>query len=249
MGDRREGTPLARVGGVETPNLRPAKRSFSWVGPSVAGAVVLLLAVLILRELFVHSHGTLHAATTPAENADPLAAAAPPARVTDPTAHVTPVARAAPAEVSPSRPAAAAEAPAAAKIIAGVAEDPRAFGPTSSFAPPAISTERFIFDALPPFNSTELKRSRTNHAEWELDALHGPKMEELAPSGGVHEAATAKDANGTELGTWYVIDSGPLAPAFATQSLQALRVMSRAYVEANKDQFPPEVMTLLGGRK
>ncbi len=46
--------------------------------------------------------------------------------------------------------------------------------------------------------------------------MHGPKMNDLAPEGGVHQAAIAKDAIGNET-PWYVIDSGPLAPAYAVQ--------------------------------
>lgn len=238
------GTRFAPEPTVTTSNpRRPEKGFVTWLALA-AGLGVLLLGALIVRELLGHPKGQ-----RAVEAVHPADAVPPPAQATRPTPPATKPAapaRLASAPAPSSAPARApAPAPAAAQIIAGVAEDPQAFGPSSSFAPPAVKTETFIFNALPPFNSTELKRSRVHHDEWELDALHGPKMEDLAPAGGVHEAVTAKDAQGTELSKWYVIDSGPLAPAFATQSLQALRVMSRAYVEANRDQFPAEVMALV----
>jgi hypothetical protein len=225
---------------------RSETRSVTWLALTAAGLGVLVLAVLIVRELLVPPTRGPRPVTgvTPSAALRQADAVPPPTRPGErsPSAKPASAASVAPAS-APER--AAAPAPAAAQIIAGVAEDPQAFGPSNSFAPPALKTETFIFNALPPFNSTELKRSRVHHDEWELDALHGPKMEDLAPAGGVHEAVTAKDAQGTELSKWYVIDSGPLAPALATQSLQALRVMSRAYVEANGDQFPAEVMALV----
>ncbi|HEY2516749.1 MAG TPA: hypothetical protein VGI39_38025, partial [Polyangiaceae bacterium] len=160
-----------------------------------------------------------------------------------PTPHAAATALAAAPSTSP--PPTPAPAPLAAATIAAVVTNPDAFAPSSVFRPPVAKFESYFYDSLPGFNSSELKRSRANPAEWELDAMHGAKPDDLAPRGGVHEATTSHDAHGNEIATWYTIDDGPLAPAIATQLGTTTRVMSRAYVEANRKDFPPELVALL----
>ena len=236
--------PLALSPAVEPPKANQPRPSRALaVLLAGLGLALLTFAVLITRELLPRTH---HAAAT--------APQAPPPSGPSPATHAAPAASAAahalahapepaPAAAPPSP--SAAPAPVAAATIAAVVTDPDAFAPSSVFRPPVAKFESFFYDSLPGFNSSELKRSRANHGEWELDAMHGAKPDDLAPRGGVHEATTSHDAQGNEIATWYTIDDGPLAPAIATQLGTTTRVMSRAYVEANRKDFPPELVSLL----
>ena len=227
-----------------SPSARPSKSRASSRAVAVllggVGFAVLALGVLIARELLPHD-SLRRAPTTnaaPGLSPPPASHAAPP-----PRAAATALAAAPPAPAPLS--SAPAAPPLAAATIAAVVTDPDAFAPSSVFRPPVAKFESYFYDSLPGFNSSELKRSRANPAEWELDAMHGAKPDDLAPRGGVHEATTSHDAHGNEIATWYTIDDGPLAPAIATQLGTTTRVMSRAYVEANRNDFPPELVAVL----
>jgi hypothetical protein len=236
------GTALAEHGTVEA--INPSTPTGSSLGTRVTAVVaiagVLALGALIVRELMPH-HTTTHATTTaPREEQEtaPVTPAAPIARTARPVAR--PSATATAAAPKASGPA----APLAATIIAQVAADPESFAPSNRFTPPAGKDQVYSYEPLPPFNSTTLTRTRTNPAAWALDAMHGPKLTELGPEGGVHQAAMVKDSAGNET-PWYVVDSGPLAPAYAVQIGRSIRVMSRAYLVENRADMPPEVAATL----
>ncbi len=215
---------------------------------TIAIAVVAALGVLIVRELFPRHTGS-HAGTETLRDDAPVSVAPP--VVTSPVAHVAPKAAKPMAPVAAQRPESTTPAPAApavplaATMIAQVAANPEAFAPSHVFAPPAGADQVFNYEPLPPFNSTTLKRTRTNPAAWELDAMHGPKLNDLGPEGAVRQAALVKDAIGNET-PWYAIESGPLAPAYAVMQGNALRVMSRAFLVQNRASLPADVAAALG---
>jgi hypothetical protein len=220
------------------PSMDTGRSVATRVMVAVAVAGVIGLGALIVRELMPH-HLTIH----PTESAPQEQEVAPVAPA--------PIVRAAPAPIAkPAVKVAAAPAstaviaPLAATVIAQVAADPESFAPSSVFSPPAGKDQVYNYEPLPPFNSTTLKRTRTNPAAWELDAMHGPKLTDLGPEGAVRKAAVAKDSVGNET-PWYVIDSGPLAPAYAVVVGRSIRVMSRAYLVENRADLPPEVAASL----
>jgi hypothetical protein len=208
---------------------------------AVAVAGVLALGALIVHELMPH-HAVPHAVSIPRDEPEPAPVAPVPTAHAKHVAAVSPTATARPALVA--APAGSAAAPLAATVIAQVAADPESYAPSNVFSPPAGKNQVYNYEPLPPFNSTTLKRSRANPAAWELDAMHGPKLNDLGPEGGVHQAALVKDAVGNET-PWYVIDSGPLAPAYAVQAGRSIRVMSRAYLVENRSDLPPEIAATL----
>jgi len=241
------GTALAAgevVNAPESTSSPTSRKSRLIAGVAIVG--VLALGALLARELFPH-HAAVRAAVT-----DAHARAVPPpgpqrsagveARKTPSPGPAQAVARAVGAEPSASAPA---HVPFAATVIAKVAADPQSFFPSHVFAPPAGRDQVFNFEPLPPFNSTTLKRTRTNPAAWELDAMHGPKLNDLGPEGSVRQAALVKDSVGNET-PWYAIDSGPLAPAYAVMQGNALRVMSRAFMVENRATLPADVAASLG---
>jgi hypothetical protein len=211
---------------------------------------VIALAALIARELFPHHAVTRgrasDVAAAPIVEA-PVTRVASAAPAKDPRAPDRPgVPRnASPTPSDPAPSSSPAPVPLAASVIAQVAANPQAFAPSTVFAPPAGREQVYSYEPLPPFNSTTLKRTRTNPAAWELDAMRGPKMNDLGPEGAVHQAALVKDAIGNET-PWYAIDSGPLAPAYAVVQGGAMRVMSRAFLLENRSSLPPEVASALG---
>lgn len=209
----------------------------------IAAAGVIALGVLIVRELMPR-HAAPHASgpSDRTEDTAPIAAPTPTVHASRPLPR--PLTTAKTQAAAPAFSIATPTAPLAATVIAGVAADPDAYGPKRVFSPPAGKDELYNFEPLPPFNSTTLRRSRANPGAWELDAMHGPKLTDLGPEGAVHQAAVAKDSIGNET-PWYVIDSGPLAPAYALKQANAVRVMSREYLVANRATLPPEVAALL----
>ena len=238
---------------MEAPQPSPsAPRSWGTrVGVGLATIGVAALGVLIARELLPR-HAVPHAPVAAREAAESPAvtATASPAPV---TRHETPKATAAPTGVAtvaaPPQETASAQpsaphVPLAASVIAGVAANPESFAPSHVFAPPAGHDQVFNYEPLPPFNSTTLKRTRANPAAWELDAMHGPKLNDLGPEGAVRQAALVKDSVGNET-PWYAIDSGPLAPAYAVMQGSSLRVMSRAYLVENRASLPADVAAAL----
>jgi hypothetical protein len=209
-----------------------------------ASAGVIALGVLIVRELAFKTppHRALAKAAQMADMAETPALAAPvaPVQTTRPAAPA-PVASAAPADST----AASAAIPFAANVIARLAANPEDFEPSRVFAPPVAKEQLYVYDRLPPFNGTTLKRSRANPNAWEFDAIHGPaKMKDLGPAGSVREAAVVHDSAGSET-SWYLIDAGPLAPAYAVEQGRTIRVMSKAFLDENRNGLPPEVVAAL----
>jgi hypothetical protein len=215
----------------------------------VAMVGVLALAALIARELFPHhaaSHGRASevAAVSVVEVATPRVALAAPTKPPRAPDRGGVPRGASPTPGDPAPASSPAAIPLAASIIAQVAANPQAFVPSTVFAPPAAREQVYNYEPLPPFNSTTLKRTRTNPSAWELDAMRGPKMNDLGPEGAVRQAALVRDAIGNET-PWFAIDSGPLAPAFAVMQGSAMRVMSRAFLLENRGSLPPEVASAL----
>jgi hypothetical protein len=233
---------MAAVAPMETKpssSRRMGKIAISTV--SIGG--VLFLGVLIVRELLPH-HSAPHAssrAEEPSSDAvEPAPTQAPPRAA--PRAKVAEAP--APAQAAAAPTAAAVNVPLAATLISQVVTNPEAFAPSNTFAPPVAKTEMFHYEQLPPFNSTELRRSRANPKAWELSALRGPKMEDLGPPGGVKEAAIVKDDMGNQT-SWFQVDKGPLAGAFAVTTNMGVRVISHDYVEEHRAEFPEGVASLL----
>ena len=214
------------------------------LGSVAISAAFLAVGILVARELFPH-HAQHRAASATMATESSLAEAPTGAQAAAPTppapTAATPVVAAAPTSAPAPKIAAI---PLAATVISQVVANPEAFAPSHVFGPPAAPQQIFNYEPLPPFNSTTLKRTRTNPAAWELDAMHGPKMNDLGPAGAVHQAAVARDSIGNET-PWYSIDSGPLAPAYAVMQAGSVRVMSRAFMVANRSELPPEVASEL----
>jgi hypothetical protein len=229
---------------VEVARTSPATGAGTRLIAGVALLGVLALTALIVRELIPHHgvapspRGVIEERSLPPE---PIATAAPLA-----TPRAVPTASAgAPARPAPTMNAVGdPSAPLAANVIAQVAKDPEAFAPTTAFSPVSSKTQLYNFDPLPPFNSTTLRRVKANPAAWELDAMRGPKLKDLGPEGSVRQAAIVKDTVGNET-TWYRIDSGPLAPAYAVEVGRSIRVMSKDYIAANREDMPPEIAATL----
>jgi hypothetical protein len=228
----------------------PSKEESRGVRAPVALAVAVVVAafvtlgVLIARELMPRS-ATRHAvASANATREAPVVESAPQAAPAPAPVRRAQTQTAAAPPAAASAPTTGAAAPTAATLISQLVADPESFGPTGGFSPPAGNEQFYNFELLPPFNNASLRRTRANPTAWALDALHGPKPNDLGPAGGVHPAAVAKDSNGSEM-PWYIIDSGPLAPAYAVQTGKAIRVMSRDYLLANRANLPAEIAATL----
>jgi hypothetical protein len=147
-----------------------------------------------------------------------------------------------PAPAPPATPS----APDAARAVAGIVADPRSGDPQNVTKNPRNHTETFAYERLSPFGAAELTRDPKNPAAWQLGSLGGDMpLEDLAPRGDVREAVVQKDDKGEAFTTWYAIDSGPLAPAYATKIGPQTRVVSRAYLEANRADFPASFTVVL----
>jgi hypothetical protein len=218
---------------------------------AVAAVGVIALFVLIARELFASRR--IVATEVPHETAPvlapsaTLAPAAQPPPVTGAIAHARsapPTSAAAEPAPAPAPPTSAAPlAPRAARAIADVIANPRSVPIQVVTQNRRNHTETYAYDRLPPFLGSDLTRDKTNADAWDLNVSRGPGLEELAPRGGIHEAFVQKDDHGDPFATWYAIDTGPLAPAYAIQQGDRTRVISRPYLEANRADFPPSVMS------
>jgi hypothetical protein len=220
----------------------PSGRSLRTAAITAVAAVgVLLLGALIVHELAPH-HAVARATSSPA--IDRATASAPPLRALSAPGAPHAARRAAPAAPSETPPAGAA-LPVTARAAVAILADPTAFKPRYRFFDAARNMDSFTYETLPPFRSGTVKISRTDPTVWELNGMQGGGPNDLGPSGAVREAAVLKDDHGTVTSTWYAVDSGPLAPAFAVERGETLHVVSRALVEANRAEYPPEVTSLL----
>jgi hypothetical protein len=227
-------------------NSTTSRSTGTRIGALVAIAGILALGALIVHELRPHRAATHGASSVPDDRtaeAPPVVAPSP-SSIANGSARPVPVAKPNAPSAHAAPPAAGPAIPTAATVISQVVADPDAFAPSHVFSPPAGPEQLYNFEPLPPFNSTTLKRSRKDPSAWELDAMHGPKMSDLGPAGAVHQAVIVKDSIGNET-PWYSIDSGPLAPAYAVMQAGSIRVMSRAFMLANRGDLPPGVATTL----
>jgi hypothetical protein len=218
---------------------------------SLVGLALLALVALLVRELMPH-----HATNIPsvAHHDDPVAAPAP---TVAPAPAPTVAAQGqgnghgheqtdTPAPAAP-RPDSFVRVRELASIIAHPESEPS----TGVFHNRVTSIDSYSYDqSFGPYHRGSLKRDAKNPAAWELDGVNGPanptKLEDIAPVSALHEAATVKDDQGNPVSTWFSIDSGPLAPAYATiMATGGTRVVSRAYLEENRTQFPPSLTAVL----
>jgi hypothetical protein len=144
------------------------------------------------------------------------------------------------APVEPA-PAPVAPAPPAARVLAGVIANPRSTAPANVVQHPNKHSETYAYERLLPFQAADLTRDKTNPKAWAMNLARGPELDDLAPRGGMREAFVQKDDQGDPFATWYAIDTGPLAPAYAIRRGDLTRVISRPYLEANRADFPPSV--------
>jgi hypothetical protein len=235
-----------------TPDVR---RHGILVALVVAAVGIVVLFVLIGRELFgarraVAAGGVRGepAAVAPAEI--PVAPASPPvlAAIAHPFAAPTlapPVPVAAPSDSAAAPVASAPLAPPAARAIASVIANPRSTRPSNVLQHAQNHTETYAYERLLPFQAADLTRDKTNPKSWVMNLARGPEVDDLAPRGGLHEAFVQKDDQGDPFGTWYTIDTGPLAPAYVIKRGDLTRVISRPYLEANRADFPPSVTSNL----
>ncbi len=229
---------------------RPLPKSIALTLYTLVGLALLALVVLLVRELMPH-----HATTVPtvAHHDDvldvpaptPTAAPAPTATAHgDGNAHgheATEVARPAPAHDDLVR----------VRALASLIANPDSQPSTGVFHNRQAGIDHYSYDDnFGPFRRGALKRSAKNPASWEIDGSNGAasttKLEDIAPSSAFHEAAVVKDEQGNPVTTWYLLDSGPLAPAYATiMATGGTRVVSRAYLEENRAQFPESLTSVL----
>ena len=219
---------------------------------TLVGLALVSLVVLLVRELMPH-----HATSIPsvAHHDDTLDVPA------------APVATAPPAPIAVTQgkgnghgheqtdtPAPAAPRPdglVRVRALASIIANPESQPSTGVFHNRATSLDHYSYDDnFGPYHRGSLKRDAKNPAAWEIDGTNGPatptKLEDIAPAGALHEAATVKDDQGNPVSTWFSIDSGPLAPAYATLlATGGTRVISRAYLDENRTQFPAALTSLL----
>jgi hypothetical protein len=218
---------------------------------SLVGVALIALVVLLVRELMPH-----HATNIPtvARHDDVVA---PPT----PTAAPAPTVAAAPRGKGNGHGGERTDTPAPAapraddlvrvRELASIIAHPESEPSTGVFHNRATNLDHYSYDqTFGPYHRGSLKRDAKNPAAWELDGTNGPatptKLEDIAPAGALHEAATVKDDQGNPVSTWFAIDSGPLAPAYATiMATGGTRVVSRAYLEENRAQFPPSLTAVL----
>jgi hypothetical protein len=214
---------------------------------SVISLVALLaLVVLIVRELLPH-HARLAGGT---------------ARTEAPAVTPQPQPVLAPASMAAVKPVVALASPQAAapslhsdglsgiRSIASIIRDPDSHPSEGVFHDRVHGVDHFTYEGFGPYRRGELKRDVNDPSKWEIEAFNGPghmtHVETIAPPGGTREAATVKDDKGNVVGTWFVVETGPLAPAYATIFPGGgTRVVSRAYLEANKASFPQSVVSML----
>jgi len=137
------------------------------------------------------------------------------------------------------------------RALASIISNPDSAPSTGVFHNLAANLDYYSYDvSFGPFRRGSMKRDSKNPAAWEIDGTNGPRsppsVEDIAPAGALHQAAVVKDERGNPVSTWFSVDSGPLAPAFATLlAAGGTRVVSRAYVEEHRTQFPAELTAAL----
>ena len=212
----------------------------------VAIVGVVLLVGMIARELFSHPAGVAVAGSHDDEptSAPSASASAPPAPTARVAATITHAPAPPPPVAAPAPSASSSAGPAldAASQLATVIADPRANKPQNVVADGPKHAATFSYEVVAPFRSMSLTKDTANANAWRLEGMNGPSLSEL---GATKQAAVQTDAQGNEFATWYLIDSGPLAPAYAAKVGPQVRVVSRAYLEANKGDYPPSFTQVL----
>jgi hypothetical protein len=136
------------------------------------------------------------------------------------------------------------------RALASIIHDPESWPSEGVFHDRIHGIDKYSYENFGPFRRGDLKRDAKNPDAWDMDGSNGrgkvTNVEALAPPGGTREAATVRDDKGNTIGTWYAIETGPLAPAYATvMASGGTRVISRAYLESNRDSFPQPLTSLL----
>jgi hypothetical protein len=211
------------------------------VAGGALGVVVLALCVLIARELRPARGGARAAAPEPAR-----ATPAPAVVATTTPATSAPVA----APAATVARAAASDGLVRARALASIIHAPDSRPSEGVFHDRFARTEQYAYEGFGPFRRGELVRDMDDPEAWEIDGSNGrghpTRLEDVAPARAIREAATVRDEAGNLVGTWYAIDDGPLAPAFATLlPTGGARVVSRAYLQAHRSAFPPSLVAAL----
>jgi hypothetical protein len=215
-----------------------------YVAAGAALLFVVALLAMIARELVPH-----HALASSGPRDDEEAVTAPvvaPAAPAPSPVPVRAIGAAAHAVVAPAKPepAAVVDTPSS-RALANIVTDPRATRVSNVTKNPRNHTETFAYERVPPFGGAELTRDPANPAAWQFGSLGDVELDDLAPRGGVHQAVVQKDDKGEEFATWYAIEAGPLAPAYAAKVGPETRIISRAYLEANRGDFPASFTSVL----
>jgi hypothetical protein len=215
----------------------------------VAAVGVVTLGVLIARELAPH-HARV--ASNVGHESDPVVTPSPtaePAPVPTSRAAASIAQALAPKVDAPPLASAASAAPAvpgAAVAISAFLEDPAAYHPANVSRDAKRGTTHYSYDGMAPYHAGEIIRDEKNPQAWFVALSGGPKsLDELGPKGSVHEAVVQTDADGKPFATWFAVEGGPLAPAYAMQTGDQIRVLSRAYLESHRSEYPPSFTQVL----
>ncbi len=249
-----DGTRLAQVtfmaaqSSLRQETSRPLSKTIA-LAYAIAGVALIALAVLLVRELMPH-----HAASVAKVVRNDPRVAPPAPAVSAPAAPATaPIAKGREETDAPhaATPAPKSDGLARARALASIIANPESQPTTGVFHNQVTHLDHYSYDdSFGPFRRGSMKRDAKNPAAWEIDGSNGPRsttsLDEIAPANALHEAAAVRDANGNPVSTWFSVDSGPLAPSYATVlAAGGARVVSRAYLEENRSQFPAELTAVL----